>query len=169
MPLIVEDGTGVANAESYVSVEEADAYHASRGNDLWVAILLAKKEQLLRKASDYINITYRGAWIGSAAYNGNLLAWPRNAITPREYGLRDLNVPLEVRYSTAELALIANTIGLFPNPATTRGKKRVKVGPIEVEYDANSSSQTKFVNASLLLAGFLKPIASTNMARLIRA
>ncbi len=166
--LIHETGAGVPNADSYVSVEDADAYHASRGNDLWAPILTERKEQLLRKASDYITATYHGGWIGAAAYTVNLLAWPRNPTEARHYGLLALGVPTEVRYATAELALIANTISLIPNPSNTRGKKRVKVGPIEVEYDSNSGTQTKFVAASLLLRPYLKTIASTNMARLIR-
>lgn len=42
--LIVEDGTGIANADSYVSVAEADAYHVAFGNDLWAAIDPTKKK-----------------------------------------------------------------------------------------------------------------------------
>lgn len=167
--LIVEDGTGVANADSYVSVAEADAYHASRGNTLWAAITLERKEQLLRRASDYLTNTYYGGWIGVAAFNVNLLAWPRNPIEPRHYGLFDLAVPLPVRQAVAELALIANTISLIPQPSNTRGKKRVKFGPIEVEYDSTSGTQSKFLAASMLLTPYLKTTASTNMARLIRA
>lgn len=32
MPLIVEDGTGLPDAEAYISVADADAYHDARGN-----------------------------------------------------------------------------------------------------------------------------------------
>jgi hypothetical protein len=35
MALIVEDGTGLANAESYVSVADATTYHANIGNTAW--------------------------------------------------------------------------------------------------------------------------------------
>ena len=47
MTLIVEDGTGLANAESYVSVADATTYHANIGNTAWAAITSdATKEQL---------------------------------------------------------------------------------------------------------------------------
>lgn len=37
MALTVEDGTVVANADSYVTVEYADAYHRKRGNTSWLS------------------------------------------------------------------------------------------------------------------------------------
>lgn len=37
MPIVVEDGTIVSGANSYVSVRDADAYHAARGNAAWSA------------------------------------------------------------------------------------------------------------------------------------
>lgn len=123
----------------------------------------------MRKASQYLTNTYYGGWIGAAAFTVNLLAWPRKPTEARHYGLFELGVPLEIRQAVAELALIANTISLIPNPSNTRGKKRVKVGPIEVEYDSNSGSQSKFLAASMLLKPYLRAIASTNMAKLIRA
>lgn len=170
MPLIVETGTGVANADSLASIAFIDEYHAARGNGAWAAIsTIERKEQLARRATDYLRVTYYGAWIGVAAFLGNNLPFPRNPLTPREFGLYELGVPLEVKQALAELALIANTVALFPNPSTTRGKKRVKVGPIEVEYDSTSGAQNKFVGASMLLIPFLKRMATTNMAKLIRA
>ena len=35
MSLIVEDGTGLATAEAYISVADATTYHAARGNSTW--------------------------------------------------------------------------------------------------------------------------------------
>jgi hypothetical protein len=65
------------------------------------------------------------------------------------------------------LALIAETTPLTPN--ITRGKKRVKVGPIEVEYDGNAPTGTMFVSASLKLSPWLKSGAmNTNQVRLTR-
>jgi hypothetical protein len=56
MALIVEDGTGRADAESYVSVADADTYHANRG-ELRRGRRSApppSKEQLLRQATEYM-------------------------------------------------------------------------------------------------------------------
>ena len=53
MTLVIEDGTGKSNAESYISVADADTYHSNRGNTDWAALTTAEKERLLRIATDY--------------------------------------------------------------------------------------------------------------------
>ena len=66
MSLIVEDGSGLAAAESYISVVDADAHHASRGTAeaSWVGLDTDIKEQCLRRATDFMLETYRGRWKG---------------------------------------------------------------------------------------------------------
>ena len=56
MDFIVEDGTGLENALSLVSVEFADNYFTQRGNQTWLALNLEQKQVNLVKATDYINI-----------------------------------------------------------------------------------------------------------------
>ena len=53
MAFVTEDGTGLAEANSYVSVAEADAYHADRGNAAWIGEDSAKQSALI-KATDYL-------------------------------------------------------------------------------------------------------------------
>jgi hypothetical protein len=78
MALIVEDGTGLANAESYVSVAAATTYHANVGNTAWAAITSdTTKEQLLRKATDYMVAQYRLQYAGCRRYSTQSLDWPR--------------------------------------------------------------------------------------------
>ena len=64
MSLIVEDGTGKSNAESYISVADADTYHSNRDNTDWAALTTAEKERLLRIATDYMVAVYRLRWDG---------------------------------------------------------------------------------------------------------
>jgi hypothetical protein len=163
--LTVENGTGLANADSYVSVEEADAYHASRGNVLWADILPAQKEVLLRRATDYITYIFGRSFIGVRAVSGQSLAWPRISIN--DINLYSLGVPREIREATAELALVANTAPLMPNQTTVR-KKMVKVGPIQVEYDAGAWTGNRFVSATARLSAFIEGQSSGMTARLVR-
>lgn len=168
MPLVVEDGTGYSNADSYVGIAEADTFHASRGNDAWGPLSAARKEVLLRLASDYVTGKYRYAFIGRKAVAGQSLEWPRYSNEPGWFNLRLAGVPIEVRQATAELALIANTQSLTDAPK--RGKKSVKVGPISVEYDPLSYNQNQFVSANLKLAPWLKSGGMNgSMVRLNRA
>ena len=157
--LIVEDGTGIANAESLVSVEFADDYHAKRGNAAWAALDLETKEQLLRKANDYFVGIYGERFAGAKYYVNQFLPFPRDKWPG--------DAPELIKQALAELALIARTTPLMPT--ITRGKKRVKVGPIDVEYDGNSATSKKFVAASLRIAPFLGGFSSGGpFARLVR-
>lgn len=162
MALIVEDGTGVANAESLASVEFADAYHEARGNAGWASVASTEiKEQLLRKATDCIVAMYASAWAGVPVKADQAMPFPRYVAG------RNIGLPLSIQQATAELALIGKTTPLMPS--ITRGKKKVKVGPLEVEYDGTSATATKFVAASLRIAPFLSGLASGAMAKLIRS
>ncbi len=166
--LIVEDGTGLATAESFASVAFADTYHAKLGNDLWAAILPARKEILMRRATNYIQGIFATSFVGFAYSELQALAFPRVSYEVAYRNLFSLAVPRNVAEATAELALIADTTELLPN--ITRGKKRVKVGSLEVEYDGNGPTGTKFVAATLKLVPFLRSTAlSSSQARLVRA
>lgn len=161
MALIVEDGTGVANAESLASVAFADTYHANRGNIAWGDIAdVATKEQLLRKATDYAVAKYAGLWAGVPVSEAQFLPFPRTV------NGTNIGLPVSIQQAIAELALSAKTSPLMPN--IVRGKKKVKVGPIEVEYDGNSAVATTFVAASLRFAPFLSGVASGAMVKLVR-
>ena len=52
--MVVEDGTGLANADALISVAYADDYHAARGN-AWAGTQ-TEKEQAIVKATDYMNV-----------------------------------------------------------------------------------------------------------------
>lgn len=161
MALIVEDGTGVANAESLASVAFADSYHADRGNAGWTSVASVEvKEQLLRKATDYIVAMYAGSWKGVEVAAGQSLPFPRLVDST------NIGVPLSVKQATVELGLIARTTPLMPS--VTRGKKRVKVGPLEVEYDGTAPTATQFVAASARLGPWLGGGTSSAMVKLVR-
>lgn len=158
MPLIVETGAGVANADSLTSVAFADDFHAKRGNVAWGPLDLEVKEQLLRKATDYAVNVYAPHLAGRTLFVNQTLPFPRfpwGAV-----------VPTIIQQAIAELALIARTTPLMPN--ITRGKKRVKVGNLEVEYDGNAATSTNFVAASLRFATFMTSLSRGPFAKLVR-
>jgi hypothetical protein len=93
-------------------------------------------------------------------------------ITPGFYGTYDYRdsavIPQELKDAISELALIASTTSL--NPTQTQVKKRVKVGPLEVEYDVNSPQAHRFIAATTKIGTLLGGIASSGgMVRLNRA
>jgi hypothetical protein len=165
--LIVENGTGLPNADSYVSLAEADEYHEKRGNQVWATLSEARREQLLRLASDYITYIFGNIFVGKKAVAGQSLVWPR--ISTVDINLYTLGVPRQIREATAELALVANTTALMPNNTNGPAKRKVKVGPIEVEYVASAFTGPRFLAATARLAEFVSQMVSSGIqAKVIR-
>lgn len=169
MALIVEDGTGLANAESFASVAEADAYHAKRGNAAWAALTEQVKEQLLIKATDYVENTFAASWTGVSLGLTQALSWPRRYAPIAGYvNTFYSGVPKALKEATIELALIANSTPLMPT-TTERGKKRVKLGSMEVEYDGEAPTAPNFIIATGKLKALLGVVGSGPMVRLLRS
>ena len=76
--LTVEDGTGLANADAYVSVADADAYFAARSIAAWAAFDTTAKEVAIRAGTQWLDDTYRGLWKGFRTHDVQSLAWPRD-------------------------------------------------------------------------------------------
>lgn len=150
MALIVEDGTGVAGAESYLSAADADTHHADRANAGWTGDTAAK-EAALRKATDNLGQAYRLRWLGARVDSAQALDWPRAGIDTIGSDV----VPEEVRRATAELALAA--LGADLNPPLERGGRvrREKVGPIECEFEDGAPGRTRYPAIEGLLAPLL--------------
>jgi hypothetical protein len=76
MPLTVEDGTLIENPNSYVSLDEADAYCIPR--NLWTADAAPEaKEAALMRAFDYLNTLQ---WLGQPLDWQSVQAWPRKGV-----------------------------------------------------------------------------------------
>jgi hypothetical protein len=164
--LIVENGTGLANAESYISVAEANAYHAARGNTNWATISTGEAEQALRRATDYIEQVYRLRWQGNRVNSTQALSWPRAFVQPMDYQFSSTafflggfyylpadEVPQEVKNACAEMAFKAAGGELASD--LTQGIIREKVDVLEVQYDPNSPQYTRYRSIDNLLRPFL--------------
>lgn len=142
MSLISEDGTGLSTAESYTSVTYADSYHYNRGNTTWTALEAAVKEQLLRKASDYLLQKYRDSWKGTRLLDTQALDWPRELVYIDNNVLVDDGiVPTEVQRACCELALTSNDGDLLEDSGGRLTTKE-KVDVIEVEYSEQGTMNT---------------------------
>ena len=73
--MIVENGTGLPNADSYVSIEFADSYFSARGVSGWESLSTEQKEQSLICATDFIDSIYQ--WYGKKATSEQALRFPR--------------------------------------------------------------------------------------------
>lgn len=160
MAFVVEDGTGVANANSYATVEFADAYFEDRGNTDWTGDDAAKQKVLVR-ATDYVEGRFGLRFIGEQKTLTQSLSWPRYYAAPYE----DDVIPLKLQKAVCEYAVRAISGKLAPDLEVTDSGHSVvitkeKVGPIETEYaKANEFAQAAvfrpYPEADMLLAGLL--------------
>src|SRR5690606_8597559 len=131
MALIVQgDGPVIINAESYLSVEDADTYHANRGNAAWAAASTAEKEAALRKATEFLDVTFERYWRGTPIERLQQLDWPRqNVCRDNGHAIYSTEIPIELKRATAEMALLALSEDLIPsitNPGAIT-KDRIKL------------------------------------------
>jgi len=78
MPLTVEDGTLVAGADSYVSLDDADDWWAANGAPVaWTGLTDAAKEGRLRAAARYLQDGQRLPFTGAPHAWDQALVWPR--------------------------------------------------------------------------------------------
>lgn len=160
MTLIVEDGTGRADADALISLAAADAYHTALGRSDWVAGEEGAREAAIRRATAYLSRGY--GWAGVRT-RGRLqaLAWPRsNVVDAERVGIRSDEIPIEVRDACAELARqeLASPGSLDPVVTPSDGLvKREQVGPISTEYDLPSTGVEARRPALLAVRDMLAP------------
>ncbi len=155
MSLIVEDGSGVPNAQSYISVSGADAHFAGLENNTWAAASIGVKEHALKNASLYADLY---------SYPGHLrnvqqgLKWPRSKAYDQD-GRLLVGIPTALRSAVLELAteLVTKQPGELQ-----RRTLREKVGPLELVY-SSTQKQPSFIFRLLLKLG-ARPY-STSMQR----
>ena len=132
MPLIVEDGSGVANSNSYITVDFADEYHADRGSAEWAAANNNSKEQALIKGTDYLDSHYifKGAKISAT----QSLKFPRDLF-------RDERIPIPIQKAAAIYSLFALKGALYDSEkvdiegTVKKTRTKQKVGSIETEVE----------------------------------
>lgn len=133
MSIVVEDGTVVSGANSYVSEVELSAFAAARNVTLSGDFTT---EELLILAMDYIeSLEFKG---DKNTYT-QTLQWPRaNVIIDGYYNNVD-NIPTELKNGLMQTAL-AIDVGNSPLQNIPRKTIREKVGELEVQYAEGSSA-----------------------------
>ena len=171
MALTIEDGTGVAGADSYLSVANADSYHAAMGNAAWAEEEEAVKEQALRQAALYIDRVWGSRFSGVPSTSTQGLEWPRLGSCDRNGFSMDHKVPAKVATAASELALRALSNDLQPDLdwGGVIKKQTSMIGPIreETEYGSIAKADAVYARISDTLAPLLR--RSGTVSELVRA
>jgi hypothetical protein len=129
--IIVEDGTQVANANSYNTVNELVAFAIARN-----VTLLTDPEVLITKSMDFMESKN---YLGRIVASTQALQWPRSGVTIDGYGVLSTTIPQLLK--DAQLA-VCMEIEAGNNPLSTlkQEKQSVTIGPISTTYKTGSSS-----------------------------
>jgi len=144
MALVVEDGTGQATADAYISIAECDTYHTDRGHSTWSGTD-AEKQAAIRLATGYIDGHYGERWPGYRTDDDQALDWPRYEAYDRDGWEIDHNaVPQAVKYAACEAALRALTGELAPDLDRGGAIASQTVGPITTNYQPGAPATTRY-------------------------
>ena len=145
--LIKEDGTGLANANSYADAADALAYMETTGRkSVWTAFSANDRLSALIVASAYMDDVYAARYLGELnepTQDTQALQWPRQGLLyPSGALILPADIPPEIAQACAEFALISAQGNLDPNPTYDASGRAIKVSKVRVEGAV--SKETEF-------------------------
>lgn len=164
--LIVEDGSIVADANSYIAYDYALAYHALRGNSAWAAASDADQQYAIIRATQAVDSIYKGKWKGEPTeYGTQELEWPRSGVTVGSTSIDDDVIPAAIKKAVCEAALreLASPGSMTPDLDRGGEIKRVKADVVEVEYMDGANSTTTFTAIDGLLADLVTGTSASSI------
>jgi hypothetical protein len=165
MSLIVEDGSGLSTAESYVALESFKAYCNNRGY-VYAGQSDAVLEQKLRTAADYIDSRWR--FKGTRLVSTQALEFPRANLIDQS-GFVVTGIARRLTTATCELAFLAISQSLYENLSRGGGVASESVGPISTSYFSGAREDTKFSYAENMLTPYIMTNGREFMAATVAA
>jgi len=153
MALVVEDGSVVSGANSYVTLTEFKTWADSRGIDYGTDYVL---EQKILRAMDFLE---HQAFIGEKANEDQPLQWPRVEAVIDGYYVDATEVPTDVKKALYE-ATVVEILGYSELNTQDRRTVMEKIGDITVQYASNSDNRTitpalTFALSKIVNSGYL--------------
>jgi hypothetical protein len=138
--IIIEDGSGKSDAQSYVDTTFVNAYFTLRG------ITYVSTDSHIINAMDYIESVYGQSFIGEKYTDTQSLSFPRLIEGVNTY-------PISVKNAVCELAYKASNGILMQD--TEQRTIREKVGSIEVQYSEYADQQKQYSMVYQILSPYL--------------
>ena len=162
--LIVEDGSIVAGANTYIDVAYLQSFADLRGVTL--PANSTDIETLIIKSADYVE-AFRERFKGSKIEYTQPMQWPRQNVTVDGFSVPGDSIPTELQESQAQAALESNT-GQDLSPSIVQNIKRKKIDVLETEYfgpQDGVSSQPTFPKVDAYLDPLLDSSGGTGSIR----
>lgn len=146
---IVEDGSGISDANALITEAEADQIMENYGNSTdWSGATKALKENAIREATRFMNMEYE--WKGYRVYTTQALQWPRDEMYDGEGNYVENNIiPEKVKEACAYLALkVIEGSNLLEDLENVSKVKRTKdvIGPLTEEIEFAGDGEAPGVN-----------------------
>lgn len=177
MALEVEDGTGLANADAFVSVEGCTEYCEAHGLAGWTEVPrspAADDEAAIRRATSWLSnsFTWQGAKLKG---RGQGQAFPRIGVIDEEGNdVPSTEVPIEIVQACCIAAAYEreNPGGLTPNVSLIDRVKSEQVASIKVEYvtppSTADASRPVLLAVVDVISGLLSTTTSSLAGRAVR-
>ena len=151
MALIVEDGNGIAGADSYATEAQADLYHEHRGNTAWYSV--ADKEAALRKATDFMPVSYTHLAVNSNAGAGVSLQ-----------GVDANTTGNKITAVGGEGVLVSQAGAVVSGNRVTSGTQGVRVSASNVVVSGNRISGAQFWGVNVSAGAVDTLVIANNLA-----
>lgn len=176
MAFVVEDGTGLAGANSYTSVDFADSYFADAGDVTWAATAVTTKKEKLVLATRYMGKRFGARLKGIISSSAQGVEFPRDNLYD-ERGTAITGVPIKWQQACCQYARHALDNDLIPPviypvadgapvPFGVINRVAQKVGPVteDTYYSSADSGNAlfgsgklvRYLDADLLVAPFIR-------------
>lgn len=169
MALVIENGSIVPGANTYISVDELRDFATDRGVTLPTED--SELEPMIILAADFIN-SYEPDFRGKRMEFDQPMAWPRQEV--KIYGTDFPNnaIPSQLKSAQSQAAILVVTgVDLMPN-ITGYAVRREKVDVIEVEYATggglNNSATPELTPVFPIIASLLAPLLDYGQAGLLK-
>ena len=159
--LIIEDGSQVAGANSYVTDAEYVAYAAARG--LAVGEDAAAREIELIQSMDYL-FSREPDMQGERTLGTQENVYPRSGVYIRNTLLASDSIPTELKNSQMEGGAAANSQSLLIN-TTSQNIESEKVDVLEQSFFSGGSWENVRLDRVM---NYLKPLLNRRLAGLVR-
>lgn len=166
MAIVVEDGTGLTNANSYISVAESDDY---ANNTFYVGewnnLAANKKEVLLINATRFINSFYD--FNGEKAFPTASLRWPRTGVCDLDgVDISSTIVPAGIKNATSEMAIFLASNNLLEEDETL-GISSVKVDTLAITFERSEKGWRLPSTVNHYIRGLGHPMSNARVGTLI--
>ena len=163
--IIVEDGSLVANANSFNSTTDIDEYFSCRGITDWAPLTGDQKNQANILAMDVL-INEFGPWQGNLVECTQSLFYPRENVEIDGCDIAKTTIPSQLKNAHAELARhIAVTNRGISDTATASTPSVIesaRVDVLSVTFDASSASINQSQTVRSYVRSVLAPFLSTS-------